>query len=139
MNKTEQKRGTLMLLAVGALGIAWLNTPRRQFDVPEVDLPQAKALIGAGALVIDVRNQDAFDFRHVPGALLIPLAALRIAIPASLAAAKERQIVVYCNDGHRTGPEAAHILRENGFRNVANMKAGIEGWAGAGFPLVKAG
>lgn len=139
MNEALKKRNTLILLASGVLGIAWLNLAGKHADVPEVDLPQAKALIDAGALVIDVRNKDAFDFRHVPGAMLFPLAVLQMATPAVIAAAKERQIVVYCNDGHRTGPEATRTLRDNGFRNAVNMKAGIEGWAGAGFPLVKAG
>lgn len=144
MNAPSQKRNTLILLGSGAIALAWLVTqgePKtsRSFAVPEVDLTQAKALIDAGALVFDVRNRDAFDHRHLPPAVLLPLAVLRAGtIPEAIVREKERQIVVYCNDGHTSGPEAAHLLREQGFKNVVNMKPGIEGWAAAGLPMIKA-
>jgi rhodanese-related sulfurtransferase len=143
MNATNDKRKTLFIFASLAVGAAWLGTQNRKpassgYAVPEVDIPQAKVLLDAGALVIDVRGQDPFDYRHLPAAVLIPLAVLRAGIPIGLAAARERQIVVYCNDGHSSGPEAAHLLIQHGFTKVANMKSGIEGWAGAGLPMVKA-
>ena len=143
MKTIAQKRNTLILLASGAVAIAWLGShngpsPSARYNVPEVDLSQAKALVEAGAIVIDVRSKEAFDHRHLPPAVLIPLAVLRAAIPSSLAEAKERQIVVYCNDGHATGPEAAQILLQHGYKNVVNMKSGIEGWANAGLPIVRA-
>lgn len=141
MSVKIQRRNTLVMLAAGILGISWLSlrdASTRRFGVPELELAEAKALIDAGAVVIDVRSKDAFDYRHMPPAVLIPLAILRAGIPSSLAEAKEQQIVVYCNDGHSSGPEAAHILRQHGFSKVGNMKSGIEGWAAAGLPLVKA-
>ena len=141
MTANIQKRNTLFALASGILAIAWFGSrggSSGRYDVPEVDLPQAKALLDAGALVIDVRGQEAFDHRHLPPAILIPLAVLRAGIPPTLAQAREQQILVYCNDGHSSGPEAAHILLDRGFKKVANMKPGIEGWAAAGLPLVKA-
>jgi len=141
MESSIDRRKAVVGLGLGALGLAWLvsrKNDRQRYDVPEVSLAIAKALMDAGALVIDVRNKDAFDYRHLPPAVLIPLAVLRAGIPASLAQDKARQIVVYCNDGHFTGPEAAHLLIQQGFTKVANMANGIEGWAGAGYPLVKA-
>ena len=143
MNTVARRRDTLMLLGAGAIALAWFSAgptlkSAPSFNVPEVDLAQAKALIQAGALVIDVRGKEAFDYRHLPPAMLIPLAILQAGIPTSLEQAKERQIVVYCNDGHTRGPEAASILLQHGYKNVVNMKLGIEGWANAGLPLVKA-
>ena len=142
MNTTIQKRSTLVLLGIGFLAIGWVGSqgsrvasPR--YDVPEVDLSSAKALVEAGALVIDVRGQDPFDYRHLPAAVLVPLAVLRAGIPLALSHAKDRQIVVYCNDGHTSGPEATQILLQHGFKDVVNMKSGIEGWANAGLPIVK--
>lgn len=143
MKKVTSRRDTLMLLGAGGLALAWFSsgTTRKSapsFNVPEVDLAQAKTLIEAGAMVIDVRGKEAFDYRHLPLAMFIPLAILQAKIPASLEQAKERQIVVYCNDGHTSGPEAANILMQHGYKNVVNLKPGIEGWANAGLPLVKA-
>lgn len=48
-------------------------------------------------------------------------------------------MVVYCNDGIATGPEAIHLLREAGFNKAAHLRSGIEGWAGAGLPVAKPG
>jgi len=140
---TVARRDMLMLVGAGVLAMAWFGpgSPRKTaatLKVPEIDLAQAKALIEAGAVVIDVRGKDAFDYRHLPLAMLIPLSVLRAGVPASLAREKERQIVVYCNDGHTSGPEAASILLQHGYKNVVNLKPGIEGWANAGLPLVKA-
>ncbi|MFD1576487.1 rhodanese-like domain-containing protein [Ramlibacter ginsenosidimutans] len=130
------------MIGLGLVGVVWVATGQSsrstRFSVPEVDVAKAKALLDAGALAVDVRGQDPFDYRHLPGAMLIPLVALRTSIPLALSQAKERQIVVYCNDGHSSGPEATDILVRNGFKYVQNLKSGVEGWASAGLPLVKA-
>ena len=64
------------------------------FNGPEISVAEAQARINAGALVIDVRDVSKFDYRHIPAAISIPLAVLRTGIPASLAAAEQRAIVV---------------------------------------------
>ena len=143
MNTLGQSRGNLVALTIAFAALVWLamgngiKSGGAQFAVPEVELSEAKALIDAGAMVVDVRGQDQFNYRHLPGAVLIPLTVLRSGIPASLAAAKEQKIVIYCNEGLAHGPEATHILRQAGFTNVVNMKAGIESWSGAGCPIKK--
>ena len=116
MSATIQRRNVTFLIASGLFAAAWLasrgeKSPR--FVVPEVDVAQAKAMMEAGAIVIDVRGKDAFDYRHLPPALLFSLAILRAGIPTSLASAQEQQIVVYCNDGHSTGTEAAARRRSS--------------------------
>lgn len=108
-----------------------------RFDVPEVSIAHAKAMIDAGALIIDVRGQAVSEYRHIPGALLIPLSVLRAGSPPLPAAAKSKPIVVYCGDGVKTGPEATHILRQAGYTNAVNMTRGYEGWHGAKLPLAK--
>lgn len=107
------------------------------YDVPEVDIPAAKALMEAGAVVIDVRPESAYDDRHIPGALLIPLAMLRAGIPAELEGLKEQDIVIYCNQGTQVGKEATHILNEAGYARARNLRSGISGWADAGQPITE--
>ena len=127
------------LLALGAIG--WLLTPPSQltprFTVPEVDLPTAKALIDSGAVIVDVRPKGAYDSGHIPGALSIPLEELKKAIPADLATAKGKRIVVNCGEGSTYGPEGTHVLNQAGFTGAANLKGGIQGWKSAGFPVEK--
>ena len=119
---------------LSAMGAKKVETPR--FNVPEVGVPEAKALLDAGATIINVRATVVSEYGHIPGALLIPLAVLRAGIPPLLAATKDKTIVVYCGDGVKTGPEATHILRQAGY-SVVNMKPGVEAWSSAGLPVSK--
>jgi len=119
----------LFAIVMRAGGPAALGTP----DVAQVSIPEAIALIDAGALVIDVRESPK---THLPGALVIPLEVLDARLP-QLEGAKARPIVVYCGSGTSRGPKAAQRLTEAGFTRVANLQPGIEGWRAAGLPEVK--
>lgn len=127
----------MIAATLGGIALIWLTSGRNKsggptFQVPELDIPQAMAFLDAGAIAVDVRDQEKFAYRHLPNAILVPLVVLRAAIPASLAAAKAAPILVYCNRGLAHGPEAAHLLMAAGFTQVFNLNAGIEGWADAG-------
>jgi rhodanese-related sulfurtransferase/predicted transcriptional regulator len=82
--------------------------------------------------VLDVRPEDEFALGHVPGALNIPLGALKKRI-SELDPSVE--IVAYCR-----GPycvlsfEAVALLRERGF-NVRRLEDGIPEWRAAGLPV----
>ncbi len=102
-------------------------------DAEHVSIPEAIALIDAGALVIDVRESPK---THLPGALLIPLEALDARL-SQLEGAKAQSIVVYCGSGTSRGPKAAQLLTEAGFTRAVNLQPGIEGWRAAGLPVVK--
>ena len=134
-------RKNLFALFVGAIAFVWLanngtrQSPVNHLPVPEVDIAQAKALIDSGALVIDVRSAEQFAFRHLPGAVLVSLELLRAGIPPSIAAARDKPVVVYCNQGLLHGPEATRLLQQAGFTQAVNMRSGIEGWAAAGLPI----
>lgn len=133
-------RNNLFAVAVAAVAFTWLssNATRHSLHhppVPEVEVLQAKALIDSGALVIDVQGAEQFAVRHLPGAVPVPLAILRAGIPASVAAAKDRPIVVYCNKGAGSGPDATRLLQNAGFSKVVHLRSGIEGWAAAGLPV----
>jgi rhodanese-related sulfurtransferase len=131
-------RRSIVLLPLAA--VAWVVATRNQqkFNVPEVDLEQAKRMFDSGVLVLDVRKQDRYDYRHIVGAMLMPLATLQLAVPAALAYAKALPVLVYCGNGLTIGPEATHILRQAGFTNAVNLKPGIEGWDAAGYPVKRA-
>jgi rhodanese-related sulfurtransferase len=129
--------GVLIMLAC----IAWASNFGKVghgYKVKEVDASGAEQLIAEGALVIDVRGQEQFNFRHIPGAILVTIEELRAGIPAKvLSEAKDRRIVVYCNRGLLHGPEGTEILNKAGFAGAVNLRAGIEGWADAGYPIQK--
>jgi rhodanese-related sulfurtransferase len=141
MDRVISFRSRLFPLLILLIVVMWFSTGRNHpasthsFDVNNVSVSDAKALLDAGALVIDVREQDKFNARHIPGALLVPLAILRLGIPASLSSPKDRPVLVYCDDGVSSGPESADLLTKGGFTHVANLESGFEGWDRAGFPV----
>ena len=137
-----RKHALGVLLMVGFL--VWLSNVgqgtapiEHRYNVREVSAEDAKALIDDGALVVDVRGKEQFNFRHIPGAMLIPLDELRAQIPAALEGAKALTILIYCGDGVTHGPEGTEILNKAGYPNAVNLKPGIEGWARAGYAIAK--
>lgn len=92
-----------------------------------VDGATAKALVAAGAKVLDVRTPDEYGVGHVPGAINIPYDELprraREIGPASTA------VVVYCMSGHRSGI-AVDALRKAGYSRVYDMKY-VSAWPGS--------
>lgn len=105
-----------------------------RFQAKDVSLDEARALIAAGALVIDVRDRAVSGSAHLPGALLIPLEVLEARLK-SMDVAKTQPIVVYCGKGSTLGPEAAHILTQAGYQQVVNLAPGLSGWRDAGLPV----
>jgi phage shock protein E len=99
-------------------------------SVREVDLDEAIRLRDAGSLVVDVREPFEWDAGHVGGALHIPLGefAARMASELPDTAAP---LLLYCRSGARSG-RAAEYLAANGYENVANLNALIDGWPGRG-------
>jgi len=100
--------------------------------VPEVDLASFEAAWRDGATVLDVRNLDEYEEKHVPGAVLVPLPELggRIdEVPAG------RPLYVICARGGRSR-SAAQALRVQLGWEVVNVADGTEGWAASGRPTV---
>ncbi len=77
----------------------------------------ARRLVAAGAVLLDVRSKTEFALRHIDGATNIPL-------PELDARASELQadlpVIVYCVSGHRSA-NAGRILRAKGFTYVFDL------------------
>jgi len=76
-------------------------------------------------LLLDVREPNEYSICHLPGSRLIPLGEVS---SRKTELDKERPIVVYCHVGVRS-TSATSYLRKEGFRNVRNLRGGIEAWA----------
>lgn len=93
-------------------------------------------------LLIDVREHGEFEGGHIKGAHLVPRGILEPAAdPAypkhlpELAAARDRQVVVYCATSGRSAMACA-VLQMMGFRNVLNLDGGYTRWVAEGMPEV---
>ena len=119
--------------------LAWnVNVGHGRPAVHDVSALEARAMLDAGAIAIDVRDEATAARAHLPGALLIPLQVLSANL-GRLEAYKPRRIVVYCGDGSTSGPEAAALLSRAGFANVVNLRDGFESWRSAGLPTASNG
>jgi sulfur-carrier protein adenylyltransferase/sulfurtransferase len=75
--------------------------------------------------LLDVREPNEFKIGRIPGSTLIPLGEVpqRVSeIP------RDKEIIVHCKMGGRSS-KAAAFLRQQGYKNVKNLKGGILDWS----------
>jgi len=86
------------------------------------------------AIVLDIRNADAFASGHIVDAISIPFAELENKYK-KLDKSKAQPVLIVCATGQESS-RAAHLLMKNGF-NTFTLAGGIRGWKEADMPLVK--
>jgi len=105
--------------------------------VPFMSLASLKALTDAGStdlIVLDVRERDAYESGHVPGARLLPRGQLELRVNEELPD-PTRRILTVCEYG-RVSTLAAATLRQLGFPHAVALDGGMKAWREAGYPLV---
>lgn len=98
-----------------------------------IDATDATRLYNQDAAVfIDVRNENAFQASHLPGAVNIPMAYIDQR-QDRLKRFKQRTLVVYCDNGQRT-LKAIQALEAQGWSDVRQLRGGINAWREASLP-----
>ncbi len=100
---------------------------------PQVGARAGKALVDAGALLLDVREPDEWHAEHAPDAVLIPMAQVR---ERREELPRDKRIVVVCRSGGRSAA-VTDSLRTWGF-DAVNLAGGMCAWAAAGLPVTTA-
>ena len=104
-------------------------------DVSTVTADRVKQFIDTGEkiLLIDLRPSKEFMQRRIPGARSIPMADLhnRLAeVP------KSGRVILYAADPqNEILDQVFQFMDENGYRNVAMMVEGFQGWVKRKYPL----
>ncbi len=98
---------------------------------PQVGARAAKALVDAGALLLDVRELDEWNSERAADATLLPMGQVKARV-ADLP--RDRRIVVVCRSGGRSAA-VTDSLRRWGF-DAVNLAGGMCAWAAAGLPVV---
>jgi glyoxylase-like metal-dependent hydrolase (beta-lactamase superfamily II)/rhodanese-related sulfurtransferase len=83
--------------------------------------------------VLDVRERDAYEAGHVPGAVSLPRGQLELRVNEVLPDPTVR-IVVCCEFG-RISTLAASTLHTMGFQRAVALDDGLQAWREAGYPL----
>lgn len=92
---------------------------------------EARELMRAGAVLVDVREKSEWDAGHAPKAKHQPLRGL----PSSMRRLPEdRTLVVVCRSGNRSA-RATKMLAKAGF-DAVNLTGGMTAWQAAGLPVV---
>jgi glyoxylase-like metal-dependent hydrolase (beta-lactamase superfamily II)/rhodanese-related sulfurtransferase len=104
--------------------------------VPFMSLAELKACVESrkeDLVVLDVRERDAFEAGHIPGARLLPRGQLELRVNDELTD-PTRRIVVYCEFG-RVSTLATATLRQMGFLGAVALDGGMKAWREAGYAV----
>ena len=99
-----------------ALVLAWIISQR----LGKVAPAEAKALVKAGAKLVDVRSRAEFQGGHIEGAINVPVQDLESHVESL--GPKDAVYVVYCASGMRSA-RAKGILKASGRTNVHDLGA----------------
>jgi phage shock protein E len=109
----------LALIAIVAFSVFLLTGPPPKNRVKG---PEARRLVGNGAVLLDVRTPEEFATGHIDGAINIPVDDLDGRL--SEVGDKDKPVIVYCRSGSRSA-RAAKTLARAGYaaRDLGPMTA----------------
>ncbi|HTZ42356.1 MAG TPA: rhodanese-like domain-containing protein [Jatrophihabitans sp.] len=102
-------------------------------QTPEISPTEALALIEAGAVLLDVREQDEWDAGHAPQARHLAMSELNARADEL---PRDVQLICVCHVGGRSSV-VADALNRAGWQ-AANLTGGMRAWQGAGLTVVDA-
>ena len=82
--------------------------------------------------IIDARDRTEFNFRHILGAIPMPVSELVNRAKSSLE--NSRDIYIYGETDEETAI-AASLLRDAGFQNVSELRGGVAAWRALDYPV----
>ncbi len=104
--------------------------------IPFMSLAELKDRVARGEsdlLVLDVRERDAYEQGHVPGAKHLPRGQLELRVNSELPDPTQR-ILTVCEFG-KISALAAATLRELGFMRAVALDGGMQAWRDSNFPI----
>ncbi|MDB5427265.1 MAG: fold metallo-hydrolase [Phenylobacterium sp.] len=104
--------------------------------VPFMALAELNARLGGNSrdlVILDIREKDAFDAGHVPGAVHLPRGQLELRVNSALPDPTVR--ILTCCEFGKISTLAAATLRELGYGRAVALDGGMKAWREADFPL----
>ncbi|MEP7140882.1 MAG: MBL fold metallo-hydrolase [Caldimonas sp.] len=105
-------------------------------SVPFMSMAELRTRVesgGGGLVVLDVREKEAYEAAHIPGARLLPRGQLELRVDKELPDPTAR--IVACCEFGRISTLAAATLRTMGFQRAVALDGGMTSWVEAGYPV----
>jgi rhodanese-related sulfurtransferase len=99
---------------------------------PQVTAVEARAMVGADAVLIDVREQDEWQAGHAPEATHVPMSQLGA---AAAQLSEHPRLIVVCRSGRRSDQVVAALVGAG--YDAMNLDGGMHAWQQAGGAVVR--
>ena len=129
-SKKTKNRVTVIsiLLIIGLAVVAFQMVGGNKPTQLHIDEAMKMIETTPNAILLDVREQEEYDKKHLPGAILLPLNDLKTADLSTILPDKDQPIFVYCWAGRRA-EYAANDLAKFGYTKVYEI-GGLLDWHG---------
>ena len=121
----------IIATACGAADMGEINEESMKEDITYKQISAEKAMefmeTEKDYIILDVRTQEEYDEKHIPGAVLVPNESIGESEIEELPD-KDQMILVYCRSGNRS-KQASEKLAKLGYTNVYEF-GGINNWTG---------
>ena len=107
---------------------------RKASGLTNIEPLAAVSLINSEAVVIDLRNAEAYSRGHIVNARNIPFDEFDVNRDR-VGKLKGKSVIAVCDTGI-SSTKAVGLLRKSGFENVFGLKGGMSAWSAAGLPVV---
>ena len=104
--------------------------------VPFMSLEELNSRIGGNGrdiVVLDVREREAFQAGHIPGAVHLPRGQLELRVNSELPDPTAK--IIACCEFGKISTLAAAALRDLGFRRAIALDGGMKAWREAGYVM----
>lgn len=93
----------------------------------EISVQELKKMMDENAdfQLVDVRRPDEFEFANLGGELIVLDEVPQNADKFS----RDKQVVVHCRSGKRSGDAITYLEQNHGFDNLYNLVGGILAWS----------
>jgi rhodanese-related sulfurtransferase len=95
----------------------------------------ASKLETSDAVIVDVREKDEWDEKHIPGAVHMSRGTIELDVEEKVPDTNA-MIICHCGGGGRSAL-AAESLKRMGYKNVRSMAGGFKAWQAAGLPTTQ--
>lgn len=124
----------VLLLMASFFLLIFTEMRRKAMGLISVEPSAAVGLINNDAVVLDLRNAEAFARGHIVNAKNIPYDEFDAA-SNRITRFRDRPVVAVCDSGVSSN-KVVDALRKSGFEKSYGLKGGMAAWNQAGLPVV---